>query len=574
MKRFWPYFRLLKPVRFQFAVGLLFGALNGVANGFGLPYATQKVLPALFGDPTPTNWTMVAYLSVLPAAFLVRGVTGFANAYLMRYCGIRVQRALRVQVYSKIQHLPIQNFHGWKAGDLMVRILGDTTNIQKTLTTTANAMIRQPVTFIGAMGSLVYLSFLHSEVVFVLVCLALVPLMVVPVRFIGRKLLSKAQRVRRQAGQVSTCVQENMLATKEIRLFNLQQSQITAFADLLERMQKYQMQNVKYSNVLGPSIELLSAIGISVAMFYAVNSGVTLEQIAPLIVALYMSYQPLRRFGQIHNSLKAGEASLDRVEKLLKRRSGLVEPEHPRPLVRARGEIEFRDVVFRYGEPEVLKGVSDRIAPGEIVALVGQSGAGKTTFANLVPRLYDARSGQVLVDGVDVRQYLKHDLREQIALVPQDPILFNDTIRSNILIGRQDATEEQMTRASKQAYAHDFIVGFPDGYDTLVGDRGTRMSGGQRQRIAIARAFLKDAPMLILDEATSNLDSESESMIQAALAKLAEGRTTIIIAHRFSTLKIAHRILVFEEGRIVATGSHDELYAGSPRYRTLYEHQL
>jgi len=184
------------------------------------------------------------------------------------------------------------------------------------------------------------------------------------------------------------------------------------------------------------------------------------------------------------------------------------------------------------------------------------------------------QSGQVFIDGIDVRKYLKRDLRQQIAIVPQDPILFNDTVRSNILVGRPDATEEQVIWAAKQAYAHEFIDEFPDSYDTLVGDRGTRMSGGQRQRIAIARAFLKDAPMLILDEATSNLDSESELRIQAALAKLTEGRTTLIIAHRFSTLKIAHRVLVFEEGRIIATGTHDELFANSTRYRTLYQHQL
>jgi subfamily B ATP-binding cassette protein MsbA len=574
MKRFWPYFKLLKPVRFHFMGGLLFGVINGAANGFGLPYATQKVLPELFSEVQPSTWTLLTYLSILPAAFFVRGISGFLNTYLMTYCGIRVLRSLQTDVYTKIQHLPLTDFHGWRTGDMMARVLGDTSRLQAVLTSTANSLLRQPVTFIAAISYLVYLSIIYNELVFVLVCLALIPAMVGPVRFTGRKLLYRARQMQAQAGNVSACLQENMLAVKEVRLFNLQKAQISKFHGMLKVAQKLQMKVVKYSNMLGPSVEFMSTIGLSIAIFFAVRSGVTLEQIVPLIIALYMSYQPLRNFGALHNQLKSGLASVERVEEILDRADALPDPDEPVALTRAQGAVEFRGVQFSYGGPDVLHDVDERIAPGEIVALVGPSGAGKTTFANLIPRLYQAQTGQVLVDGVPVQNYLKNDLRQQIAIVPQDPMLFNDTVRNNILIGRPDATEEQLLFASKQAYADEFIGELEQGWETLVGDRGIRLSGGQKQRIAIARAFLKDAPVLILDEATSSLDSESEAMIQKALARLVEGRTTLIIAHRFSTLKIAHRVMVFEAGRIIATGTHDDLFSRNERYRSLYEHQL
>jgi subfamily B ATP-binding cassette protein MsbA len=310
-------------------------------------------------------------------------------------------------------------------------------------------------------------------------------------------------------------------------------------------------------------------MGFAFALYLGVSQGMTLPGFMALGMALFMSYEPIKKLGLIHSQMKQGDAAIERIQFISQEPDTLKDPSSPKPFVPPRDSIRFENLSFAYGDEPVLKDLSVSIPIGQVVALVGPSGAGKSTFAHLIPRFYDAQSGSITFDGTDIRAYAKKDLRNSIAVVPQMPSLFVGTIAENIRIGRLDATDEQVMAAARKAHADEFVRSLPDGYQTQVGERGDQLSGGQRQRIAIARAFLRDAPILILDEATSALDSESEAMVQQALAELVKGRTTFIIAHRFSTITIADRILVFEGGRIVADGTHDQLRAGNAIYQSM-----
>ena len=573
IKRFGPYFTYLKPVRKQFALGLGFGLISAAASGAGLPFIIQYLVPLVTSDDKPEGLKLILILSSIPAAFLLRSVGGFLNAYYMAYAGMHVLERLRIMVFEKIQQLPLAFFHKNNVGDLMSRVMGDTGQLQTALVKVVNSLVKEPATLVSALGFLVYLTISESEVAFMLIALATVPACVLPIRAIGTRILKKSRQAQQQAGELNNVLNENLSAVREVRAYNLETREINRFSAAVRKLFKLALKTIKYDKMLSPLIELTTAFALSFSLYVAVQRNIQPEVIAAILTALYMCYEPIKKLGGVSNTIRKAQASLDRLEYVLHTDDTVPEADNPKPLTAVTGEICFNNVTFAYDNEVALNNVNVKIEPNQAIALVGPSGAGKSTFANLVPRFYDVIEGSVTLDGVDIRELSKAELRSQIALVSQESLLFSETIANNIRLSKPDATLEEVKEAARMAHAHDFIEAFEDGYETLVGERGSRLSGGQRQRIAIARAFLKDAPIIVLDEPTSALDAESEHQIQAALEGLSKGRTVIIIAHRFSTIQHADRIFVFDDGAIIAQGTHQELYQSNPLYTSLYDKQ-
>jgi subfamily B ATP-binding cassette protein MsbA len=573
LKRFGPYFSYLKPVRKQFALGLGFGLISAAASGAGLPFIIQYLVPLVTSDDKPEGMALILLLLSIPLAFSLRALGGFLNAYYMAYAGMHVLERLRIMVFEKIQHLPLAFFHKNNVGDLMSRVMGDTGQLQTALVKVVNSLVKEPATLVSAIGFLIYLTISESEVAFMLIALATVPACVLPIRAIGSRILKKAKLAQNQAGELNNVLNENLSAVREVRAYSLETREIDRFSAAARKLFKLTLKTVKYDKALSPLIELTTAFALCFSLYVAVQKDIQPEIIASILTALYMCYEPIKKLGGVSNTIRKAQASLDRLEYVLHSEDTVPEAANPKSFQSVAGEIEFNNVTFSYDDEVALKSVNATINAGQAIALIGPSGAGKTTFANLVPRFYDAVEGNVRIDGIDVRELDKHELRAQIALVSQESLLFSDTIANNIRLSKPDASLDEIHAAARMANAHDFIEAFEDGYDTLVGERGSRLSGGQRQRIAIARAFLKDAPIIILDEPTSALDAESEHNIQAALETLAKGRTVLIIAHRFSTIQHADRIFVFEDGHIIAQGPHRELYQSNELYTSLYDKQ-
>lgn len=576
MSRFRPYIKYLLIVRGPLIGAIIAGLIYGIASGAGLPAMIRWVFPKIFSPEAAqlTNWGLLAIASWLPAIFLIRGVAGFANSYLIQFSGVRVLEAIRFDYFRKLQFLPLSFIQKQTSGDLISRGIADTNQLQYSLTTIANDGMKQPASLIGSVGFLVWAAFNEKGIALVLVSLALIPLCVLPIRYVGKKLLARAHQIQAQLGTVTDRFAENLSAAKEVRAFGLEKNQTDRFATESRALINFQMKAVKYAQALTPAIEIISAFGLSLTLVYAYRSGVKLDSFLAIITALYTSYEPIKKLGALNNETKRGISALDRLEHVLNEPLVITDPENPTEVGRLKGDVQFSEVTFAYkADQPVLHNISVTIPRGTVCALVGPSGAGKSTFANLVPRFYEVTGGVVSIDGIDIRKLRIADLRSNIAVVSQDPVLFNDTIYNNLLLGKESSTREQVIEAARNAHADEFISKLPAGYDTMVGERGALISGGQKQRIALARAFLRNAPILILDEATSALDSQSEQMIQDALQQLVVGKTVFIIAHRFSTIKDASMILVFDHGKIAASGTHPALYADNALYKSLYDRQ-
>jgi len=576
LRRFRPYFRYLRSNRATLAAAIFYGLLFGATNGLGLPMLIKFVFPVIFDRSGGTQMAMgdvVLIAATVPMLFLLRAVSSFLNSYYVQLTGVRILEGVRLDYFRRLQVVPLSFLQKSSSGDLLSRGIADSAQLQSTLTLIANDGVKQPMALLGAISFLVWQAFTTDGALTVLVCLAIVPLTVLPVHYVGKKVVKRARQVQDQLGDVSAQLNENLSAAREVRAFGLEERETTRFSQSTNRLIVAQMKVVKYAQALTPVIELLSAVGIAATLIFAYYAGVKLETFLAIISALYLCYEPIKKLGYLNSEINRGAASLARLEHVLDEPVTITDPAHPVPVERLRGRIAFENVTFAYGDSPALKDINVSVPAGTVCALVGPSGAGKSTFANLVPRFYEVAAGKVTIDGIDVRDMKLSDLRRNIALVSQEPVLFNDTIYNNLALGKAVATREEIMTAARLAHADEFITKLPQGYDTIVGERGALLSGGQKQRIAIARAFLRQAPILILDEATSALDSDSEAAIQDALRILVMGKTVLIIAHRFSTIRDASQILVFDQGRIVAEGDHAALYASNALYKSLYDRQ-
>lgn len=591
MNRYLPYYKYLWAVRWQFGIGVFAGLMYALASGLGLPLMVKVVFPVLFNTgQTGSEWYAVWITRMLgnvsrerlllitclwiPLIFLFRAIAGYVNAYLIQYVGQRVLDNIRLELYIKLQSLPLSFFKKNQSGDLLARLMSDTAILRQIIANTSSDLIKQPATLLGALGYLGYEACTDRSFFIAMIAMVSMPVCIVIIRSAGKKLKKRAKALQNQGGAMTAALAESLQAPLEIRAYNLENRQISVFRQQTDEMLKVSMKVVKYRQAISPAIEVVSAMGFAFALFLGVREGMTLPAFMALGMALFMSYEPVKKLGLIHSQLKQADAAIERINFISQEPDTLQDPPSPLPFVAPHEAIRFENLSFAYGDEPVLKNLLVSIPIGQVVALVGPSGAGKSTFAHLIPRFYDPQSGGITFDGTDIRSFAKKDLRNSIAVVPQMPSLFLGSVAENIRIGRENATDAEVQEAARKAHAHEFISVLPAGYQTQVGERGDLLSGGQRQRIAIARAFLKDAPILLLDEAMSALDSESEAMIQQALAALVKGRTTFIIAHRFSSITIADRVLVFENGRIVADGNHESLRTTNPIYQSMIGSQF
>lgn len=570
---------------------LITGLIASAASGMGVPLLVKYVFPVVFfqgageepeilqlvpqlRELSPSHLLLLA-CAAMPIIFAIRGFAMWANAVLVNYLGIRILERLRMQVFCKVQALPMAFIEGRRKGDIISRILADTSNVQNILTHVSNDLVKQPVTCVCALCAFIWLLVSTGQGLLFFVNMLFVALAAWPIIVFGKRIAEKARRAQEGLGELNSIVQQNLETQREVRAYAMEERQIEDFAASSRNFCRNTVKLVKYQKALVPVMEVVTALALTFLLVRGRLCGMTLTDFVAVAAALFFTFDSMKRAGTAFNRLSEAQGSLTRLEEVLLEPDSMPDPAEPLPMPkRVKGDITFENVSFAYDTGKVvLRDINVHIPAGQIVGLVGPSGAGKTTFASLIPRFYDVTQGAIKVDGVDIRSVRKHDLREQLSLVGQQALLFSGTIRENIALGRPGATPEELKSAADSAAVSSFLSTQPKGMNTKLGQGGNGLSGGQRQRVAIARAFVKDAPILILDEATASLDAESERDIQQELDGLAQGRTTLIVAHRFSTLRNAHRILVFDQGRIVGDGPHDELYASCPLYKELYDRQ-
>jgi subfamily B ATP-binding cassette protein MsbA len=561
----------VKPYKSWLAIAMICMVIVASMGG-AQAYMVKPLLDEIFFKKDH-NMLMLVPLAIM-GIFLVKGVFYYTYNYLLAKVGQSVIRDLRNVLYTHIQSLPLSFFQKKPTGELISRILSDVSLIQGAVSGVLVGILKDTCQVFFLIGVIFYQNWRMAAI-----SMILLPLVVYPIVNFGRRHRRLSRSGQQTMAQVSNILYETITGTRIVKAFGMEKYEAGRFAAKLDKLFKIVMRNTRINAISHPLMELLGGVGISLVVWYG-GSQVLQGKSTPgtffsFLTALIMIYEPIKGVSKINNTLQQGIAAAERFFDIMDTKSEVVEKQDAVELPIVKDIIEFKDVRFQYEDnTEVLKGINLRVEAGEVLAIVGSSGGGKTTLVNLIPRFYDVTSGSLTIDGTDIRDVTFKSLRCQIGMVTQQTILFNDTIRNNIAYGSTGASMEQIREAARAAHALNFIQHLPQGFDTVIGESGARLSGGERQRISIARAILRNAPILILDEATSSLDTESEREVQQAIENLVQSRTTFVIAHRLSTIRNADRIIVIQEGMIVEEGTHETLLPLGGVYKMLYDMQF
>jgi ATP-binding cassette, subfamily B, bacterial MsbA len=564
-------FAYAKPYRGRMGwavVGMIVYAIGSA----GLAYLIKPI----FDNVLPKQQDVARIAWAIVFVYLLKGIGSYVSSYLMTDAGLRVVTDLRNALYRHILNQSASFFAHGATGRLLSRINNDVGQVQQAVSETAGDLARETLSLVGYSALLFY-----YDARLTIVCLTGAPLIVYPLIRLGQRVRRTTRHSQEALEQLSHLSTEAFTGHRIVKAFATEGHEAEKFNRAGYHLFRTNMKVTAALSSLPPSMELLGGFGMAGALVYGsrqiANGNLTPGQFALFIGTLFLMYGPAKKLSRVNANLQQAIAAAERIFEMLDTHTEVVEQPGAPQIAPFHQSIEFRDVGFGYDDAagRILRNVSLTVRPGQMIAIVGRSGAGKTTLVNLLPRFYDVSAGQILIDGVDIRLVTVASLRRQIGIVTQDTVLFDDTIGRNIAYGSAEATAPQIEAAARAANAHDFIAALPRGYETMIGERGQRLSGGQRQRLAIARAVLKNAPILVLDEATSALDTESERLVQEALTNLLMNRTAFVIAHRLSTIRRADAIVVLEAGRIVEFGRHDELLANPDgTYSTLYQMQL
>lgn len=552
---------------------LLAGACSLMISGATtvMGYLIKPVIDDIFVNKDAEGLFMFPLLVI--AIFLIKGLGSYGQEYFMSYVGENIIRRLRNRLYDRIQDLPLVFFQKERTGVLMSRITNDVNVLKSMVSKSVTGTLRDASSIVGLTAVIFYQNWRMAILAFIVL-----PVAFFPVFSLGRRVRRVSTGCQEAMAELNAFLHETFAGNKIVKAFGMEQHEKSRFFNKTDKLFKLEIKGVIVRSLSSPIMEFFGGLGIAFVIWYGgwevIQGKTTPGTFISFLTCVMLLYDPVKKLSHLNNAIQQGMAAADRVYDVIETQSDIKDPLRPQPMNKGPHTVRFENVYFSYDDKPILKGIDLAVNHGQVLALVGMSGGGKTTMVNLIPRFFDVSSGRICIDGIDIRDYAVADLRREIAIVTQDPILFNETVRDNIAYGNPNAAEADIIAAARAAYAHEFILRFPDGYDTVIGELGGRLSGGEKQRMCIARALLKNAPVLILDEATSSLDTEAEALVQIALENLMKGRTTFVIAHRFSTVAKADKIVVVVDGRIVEQGTHASLLALKGEYAKLHEIQF